>query len=68
MTTSVVHNQLQVELIHKVAEGMEANGWSQGDLERHSGVAQPNISNLLSGKRLGTLSTWNKLLRAVEAP
>ncbi|AON96824.1 helix-turn-helix DNA binding protein [Mycobacterium phage Tonenili] len=68
MTTSVVYNQLQMELITKVTEAMERNGWSQGDLERRSGVTQPNISNLLAGKRLGTLHTWNKLLRAIEAP
>ena len=63
----VIHNQLQIELITKVRDGMRDHDWSQDEMARRSGVRQPNISNLLMGKRKGTLDTWDKLLRALES-
>lgn len=66
MTTAVKGNQLQSELIAKIAIAMTDRQWSQDELARRSGVSQPNISQLLRGERKGTLTTWNKLLRAVE--
>lgn len=58
--------QLQTELIDRVLAGMADRGWTQADLVRHSGVSQPNVSVLLSGKKRGTLPTWSRLLAAVE--
>lgn len=65
-TTEVIDNQLQGDLINKVKLGLRERGWSQDELARRSGVAQPNISTLVNAKKRGTLTTWNKLLRALE--
>ena len=65
--SDVIHNQLQIELMTKVRDGMKEHDWSQDEMARRSGVLQPNISHLLTGKRKGTLDTWNKLLRALES-
>lgn len=65
--TTIVHNQLQVELIDRLREGMSKRAWSQSELSRRSGVPQGNISRLMRRGSQGTLVTWNKLLRALEA-
>lgn len=66
MTTAVVNNQLQDELIKCVKAGLADRGWSQDELAKRSGVAQPNISTLINAKQRGSLTTWDKLLRALE--
>lgn len=67
MSITTVDNKLQNDLITKVREGMERLSWTQDDLAARSGVTQGNISQLLGAKRSGTLATWNKLVRAIEA-
>ena len=66
MTNKIVHNQLQIKLVKQIVKGMEDREWGQGDLSRHSGVPQPTISHLVTGKRAGSLATWNRLLQALE--
>lgn len=67
MTTTIVHNQLQIELIDRLSKGMAKMGWGQMELSRRSGVPQPTISHVLSGYRPGNLKTWDKLLTVLEA-
>lgn len=62
-----VTNQLQIELMDRLAQGMTKRGWGQGELSRRSGVPQPTISHVISGYRPGSLKTWDKLLQTLEA-
>lgn len=66
MTTPTIHNQLQTDLIAKIRSAMSDKQWTQDELSRRSGVPQPTISHVLGGYRLGSLATWNKLLRSIE--
>lgn len=64
--TTTVHNQLQIDLITKIRSAMSDKQWTQDELARRSGVPQPTISHVLGGRRLGSLVTWNKLIRTIE--
>jgi transcriptional regulator with XRE-family HTH domain len=41
---------------HPLAKALDALGWTQAELARRSGVVQPTISAVLSGKRGGRFS------------
>lgn len=49
-------------LIGLVVEGMKARNMTQHDLAELTGLSDPFVSQLLGGRRLGTLATWDKLL------
>ena len=45
---------------------MDRHGYTQSELSLQSGVAQGNLSKMLRGLRVGSLSSWDALLRIVE--
>lgn len=49
-------------LIGLVVEGMKARNMTQHELAELAGLSDPFVSQLLGGRRLGTLATWDKLL------
>lgn len=57
---------LQRRLATEVRAGMAASSRSQADLSRETGIGEPHISLLLRGLRQGTISAWDKLLRAAH--
>lgn len=63
----IISNQLQIELMERLAKGMDKRSWGPMELSRRSGVPQPTISHVISGYRPGSLKTWDKLLQALEA-
>jgi predicted XRE-type DNA-binding protein len=40
----------RADLMHQIAELIEANGWKQTEAAEHCGVTQPRINDLLRGR------------------
>src|SRR6478735_3329746 len=53
-------------LIGTVVQGMERREMTQDEVCRLTGLSKPYISQLLSGKRVGTMVVWDQLLDAVR--
>jgi hypothetical protein len=49
-------------LIGLVVEGMKVRNMTQHELAELAGLSDPFVSQLLGGRRLGTLATWDKML------
>ena len=66
--TSPSDISLHRELIARVRHGMAIKGWSQKRLARESGLYQDNISRMLSGQRICSVVSWDRLLSVLEEP
>jgi ribosome-binding protein aMBF1 (putative translation factor) len=58
---------LQVILAQQMIRRREAAGWSQAELAQRAGVRQETVSRIESGKHAPTVTTVDKLDRALRA-
>ena len=58
--------KVQRMLIGTVTQGMKDRKMSQTEMAKLTGLSEPFVSQLLSGRRLGTLATWDKMLEVVH--
>lgn len=56
------HTRLQKQLSSIIKQALADASMNTGHLCRECGLSPPYVSQLLSGERIGTLDTWDKLL------
>jgi transcriptional regulator with XRE-family HTH domain len=61
-------NELQTQLVFLVWAGMKKQKLSQKKLADQAECSEQHLSDLLRGKRQGTLGLWNRLLVAAKVP